>query len=530
MTIQMASQHVSDLTHWVRQEMGKYGVPPLVFVDESHTGADDNSWGSCVKKLADAGAFVVLLTATPYRSDQGFIPGFQIEQVAVEPYKTWRRGVDSSVDIYEGKQYIYKLVPHFQVSFQDAWSADNPPLLCKITRRPFDIVLDRRDGVTGDKVEERTLSLLASESDARTVLTNELRKPEVIRDACEILVKELRPRRMDAPGSAAIVFVGNDKQSDDLDNQHALDVRSELARIAPDLQLVIATSSDAKADDTIYRFCNGQGDVLIVKQMGGVGLDVDRLKVCLDLSNIRTQTSFIQRLTRICTIWDRSKETGNPWDIVKTATYVTPDDIVGEVLFNKFVRDEGGVATKEDTQHVMTLESSRDGDYRPPDTYEATGVIEPEAVQDSDQLEVAGSTLPTAERVFNVFPELSNTRTTPGLIIGLREAGLDVDRPQTNGINTIDSVSESPPTVRNINEEFDELREDLNRLVGQLAQMTGGKYNPKNPGSYVNARKEAFNKHKRIIGISTGVKLEEITDIEALKQMRENMRRELKGN
>jgi hypothetical protein len=529
MTIQMASQNVSDLTHWVKEERKRYGVPPLIFVDESHTGKDDNTWGTCVKKLADAGAFVALLTATPYRSDEGFIHGFQIDRISTEPYKTWRHGVNG-VDLFEGKRHIYRLVPHYSVSFQEAWAADNPPLLCKITRRPFDIVLERLHGETGDKVEERTLSLLGNESDVRAVLTNELRKHHVIRKACEILLEELRPRREDAPGSAAIVFVGNDRQGFDEDNRHALDVQSELKRLAPQLQVYIATSTDANADNTIEGFCNGQGDVLIVKQMGGVGLDVDRLKVCLDLSNIRTQTSFIQRLTRICTIWDRSKVTGNPWHIVRTATYITPDDVIGEGLFNKFIRDEGGVATEEDVQYAMTLESRTNSDARRPDVFEAKGVIEPETVQDSDQLEVSGSTLPTAERILNVFPELSNTRTKPGLIIGLREAGFDVGRPDLNGKDNTDSKSVPPPKIRNINEELDELRRDLNRLVGLLAQRTGGKYNPKNPIPYVSARKEAFNRHKRSVGISTVVELADITDLEALMQMRQNMQRELRGN
>ena len=374
------------------------------------------------------------------------------------------------------------------------------------------------------------MSLLASESATRRVLSNELRKPQVIREACEILVKELRPRRNDAPGAAAIVFVGNDRRAVDEDNQHALDVQCELRRIAPHLHTLIATSTDANADRTIERFCDGQGDVLIVKQMGGIGLDVDRLKVCLDLSNIRTQTSFIQQLTRICTIWDRSKATGNPWDIVRTATYITPDDVLGEGLFNKFVRDEGGVATREDIQYSMTLESMS-SDVQRPDSYEAKEVIRPEVVQDSDQLEVAGTTLPIAERVVSVFDELSNTRTIPGLINGLREAGLfDMDRSEVNGNDTTDTVPASPPIVRNINDELDELRQELNRLAGQLAQRAGGKYNPKNPTLYVSARKEAFNRHKRSIGISTGVELVDITDLEALMQMRQNMQRELRGN
>ena len=37
-------------------------------------------------------------------------------------------------------------------------------------------------------------------------------------------------------------------------------------------------------------------------------------------------------------------------------TYITPDDVIGEGLFNKFIRDEGGVATEEDVQYAMTQE------------------------------------------------------------------------------------------------------------------------------------------------------------------------------
>ena len=66
MTVQMANQHRQFLTDWVEWELQKKGVPPAFFIDEAHTGSDSNQWGQTAEALAEAGAFLTLLTATPF--------------------------------------------------------------------------------------------------------------------------------------------------------------------------------------------------------------------------------------------------------------------------------------------------------------------------------------------------------------------------------------------------------------------------------------------------------------------------------
>ena len=62
MTIQLANRHQSFLEQWVADEKRKADAPVLVFVDEAHTGSDQNQWGETSRALRDAGAVVVLLT------------------------------------------------------------------------------------------------------------------------------------------------------------------------------------------------------------------------------------------------------------------------------------------------------------------------------------------------------------------------------------------------------------------------------------------------------------------------------------
>ena len=196
------------------------------------------------------------------------------------------------------------------------------------------------------------------------MLDVELRKPRIINQACEILVRMLTVRQKEEPETAAIVFVGNDKPGDEQDNRHAQDVKAAIERLSPNFNIEIATSSTRQADKTIERFVQQTDiDVMIVKQMAGLGVDCERLKVCLDLSNVRTLNAFIQRVTRIATVWDRRAITGNEWDINYHADYITPDDIIGKRLYEHFIRDQGGGSTREDLEYVRTVPNRRERRY-----------------------------------------------------------------------------------------------------------------------------------------------------------------------
>ena len=92
LTVQMANLNREFFAEWVRYLTKVRGLPaPVFFVDEAHTGSVDNQWGATARALQDAGSHLVLLTATPNRTDKTFIEGFNYEQVRTEP-TTVRRG------------------------------------------------------------------------------------------------------------------------------------------------------------------------------------------------------------------------------------------------------------------------------------------------------------------------------------------------------------------------------------------------------------------------------------------------------
>ena len=131
----------------------------------------------------------------------------------------------------------------------------------------------------------------------------------------------------------AIVYTMNDLGGkDEEDNAHANAIRAAIRKFRPDLTVCIATSADGKGKELIESFVEGEGDILIVKQMAGLGLDCSRLKVCLDLSATRTPASLIQRLMRIAT----------PHNGIMTGIVVTPKDVLGDACFNLFIRNQGG--------------------------------------------------------------------------------------------------------------------------------------------------------------------------------------------
>ena len=84
MTTQMANSNRDFFKEWILEEQRRHGCPPVWYIDECHTGSRDNEWGKTVRALQDAGAFLVLLTATPYRTDQSHVEGFQYKEVGRE--------------------------------------------------------------------------------------------------------------------------------------------------------------------------------------------------------------------------------------------------------------------------------------------------------------------------------------------------------------------------------------------------------------------------------------------------------------
>ena len=238
------------------------------------------------------------------------------------------------------------------------------------------------------------------------------RDSSVIREGVRRLVRNLRYRKKDAPETAGIVFVGSDDGSDfddDQDevgsqqaNQYANKVQQILREEGPELTSVIATSKvDGDPAKAIEAFAKGPhgGDVLVVKMMASAGLDIARLKVALDLSTVRTAVSFVQRVMRICTRWERDE--GEP---VLRATYITPDEFRGRELYNDLIHDLGG-STNEIIRWDEETGEPIDEPYvpripAPLTTWEVTGIDQGEYLEDSDGTTAPGSTLPYVDAIY----------------------------------------------------------------------------------------------------------------------------------
>lgn len=396
--IQLIQRNLDVFAQWVESVRYRTSRPPIIYIDEAHTGSTRNKWGEVAKKLAEAGATIVLLTATPYRADGDQIHGFEcelIEESSVKRYITKdgdRPGL-RKVDIYEGSKRLYRLKADYEYTLKEAWGEDPLPI-AKIEWLPFAVDMDefRR----GTAVESCPLSELMP-SVVRQILGRVTRDPRTVERGVQSLVTKLHELKGCDRRLMAIVFCGNDQADDPDFNAHAKQIKEYCNLIDPSLRVSIATSANGEEDDEdgqaqIEAARNGGCDVLIVKQMASVGLDIEELKIALDLSPVRSAAAFLQRLMRIATVYKSFM-----------GVYIAPDEPIGKALFERFVVDEGGEATVVDLQFVKTVDADQDKVEKP--TYAVSGTGNAD-FGDSDQIWADKELLGKVEWFRRTFPEV----------------------------------------------------------------------------------------------------------------------------
>ena len=170
MTTQMANSNRGFFKRWVEDELRRKGCPPVWYIDECHTGSRDNEWGKTVRALQEAGAFLVLLTATPYRTDMSHVEGFAYAEVGRDTHLA-RLGSG----LWEQERIRYELRPDHATTFKEAWN-ERPQSLCFLSRVTIDAPLNRYQTLTGEQREGRMLSEL-SHADALRTLGRLVRDP-----------------------------------------------------------------------------------------------------------------------------------------------------------------------------------------------------------------------------------------------------------------------------------------------------------------------------------------------------------------
>ena len=522
-TTQMANSNRDFFKEWILEEQKRSGCPPVWYIDECHTGSRDNEWGKTARALQDAGAFLVLLIATPYRTDQSQVEGFQYKEVGRDT-----RIARLGSELWEQESIRYELTADHITTFKEAWD-ERPQALCYLARVALEAPLHQYKTFTGEWQGDRMLSEL-SYADALRTLSRLVRDDDFVREAAECFLGVLSNRRAVFEDTAGLVYVGSDVSGDEA-NAHVTQVADALKAIDPDLNIIIATSATEDAAERLGAFQQGEGDVLIVKQMGGVGMDVPRLKVCLDLSTVRTLNAVVQRVCRTATMWN---PTGDPEDMVRTATYITPADAPAKELWNEFVEKEGGNAeTRVTLAYLGEQEKAlRDLQLNLPDTYvlaEGTAVGE---MDDSQQRSAPGEQWSVVQKLTGILPELTKTRTEPELanILTKNYIVFGGGPPESVQVDTQSQAPQAPqaPQVIDLYSDQKACREVVNRFARRVAsKRKGGGALDENFGEIIKA---VYVEHKRRCGLpwKNGASLKDL-DVEQLRKLTDSIQEEMEG-
>lgn len=320
------------------------GKPLVVFIDEAHVVRNQpTGWGDVAIRLREAGAYLVLLTATPERADNIAPYGFTVRIIKHE------ENSESTVIVGKGSEpntvrlqrrkfdkTKFELIADFTMTLKEAWDSS---ILCRVMPRWQTILVDGQPLID---VEDN-------------VLREVTRDDGWCQSAAQAFVGDIANRRRTRPTSSGIVFVGDDRGTGPDEHARALKSvieaqwkkkfhrsgRIAIATMNTDQE---ATNKEERAARTIEDFQAGKIDVLIVKGMGGVGLDVPHCKTLLDASTVLTVGATTQRWLRVATVWG---------DLLH-CTLILPDFRGTRLMYDEIVKKNGGTFTA--TSNIQVLD------------------------------------------------------------------------------------------------------------------------------------------------------------------------------
>ena len=508
-TIQKALMNLSILEAWIDRCMS-YGERPIILIDEAHlcSNSRKSKFGSIARLVQDKGAHVVLLTGTPYRADNADIPGFDIRTISEKDVSVVlsKRIDDEKIikEYYEGVKTERILQPHHSVSLSKAWEIG---ALCKVESHWVDVDLT----IDGERVCFKDMKRTEAQKYLRKVVTH----PEVISKAVEKSINDMKERHVAGmPDAGILIVTASDietEESDGLANWHARQVRDAFLSFDSSLDIDIATMAGDNEEDNktnqankkIKRFTEGRGDVLIVKNMGTVGLDCPRIKTVVFLGTARQLATWIQTILRGATLADK----------ITHYTLILTNDIMNRENYEFIVTSQGGGFESS------TLEKVKE-----------EIVDKPLPPDDEKKVEVlnAGVTHIKDSHNNNIVTDDSDVRRAIKKSPILKERMSTVEIKQMIDAGTIiltddDVEEESDVIFTNTGEDCSKLKKEIHALTKQLAS----KLSPyaANENAWRNSFKQVDREGKDYAGIRR--RIPEENDAEKLRLMRDYLQSKL---
>lgn len=460
-TIQMVNLQIGKFEDWLIRCMS-YGERPIVFIDEGQLLSTKNKWGEIAKLTIKHGAHIVLLTGTPYRSDCKAIPGFRVEvmnQEHVEHIIT-RRIDDKHLlkKTFEGIKAESVLKADHTISLHEAWDIK---ALCKIDTKWIDV-----DMLINGK--DKQLSELKTNSVCQN-LRNVVTDQKTIRNSMEKAIDDMKYRRNAGMKDAGIIVVTACDITDEMEefevNQHAKRVRKEIEYIDPTLNVIIATQAEddenggSKGSDMLDEFAKkGRGDILIVKNMGTVGLDCPRIKTVVLLGTTRQLASWVQTILR----------GGTTVENVPYFTLILTDDVRNRENWEFIVKGQGGEMTHlSDLKQIdeEVIEKEKD-----PTQDKFINILDAKYVRTEDSHDDLVLTDESdIQAVLSAYPEFG------------RFSAVEIAKLIQSGAVVVPKEKKSTAGVFDAGEECRKLRKQMNDIADKLAskKATYDKNNPR---------------------------------------------------
>lgn len=494
-TIPMLSNNIDVFTDWVSLRC-RTSRPPIIFADEAQFfgDGDDKKWGPALLALAQAGAFIMPMTATPMRADGSVIPGFEqlgaitnneirnkYEDIgAVHP----ELGVVLDEDgepiiwtkrsVYSSTTKTAELDAHVTIQRQEAWFHG---YLCRLQRIRVQIAM-----TNGQLLSE------LSPSRQRDQIGKVVRDTLVVRDflnRSEEQLKEVRSKVLSDAG--VIVFVDSTRDGDSHEKLVEREIK-KLKRVP-----IVATQEAGNAQAQIERFVNGEGDYLIVKNSAGAGLDCERIKIVVDLSSVRQLASCEQR-------WNRAgTPTNGKIGKITVATLITPADMYSDQIFEDIYTKQGGECRETLDELLMT-------EYAPKGEKDRT--VNPLFVDriDSHDYRDTGGLVAEGDQISRGRALVEIMSKTAGFNLG------NITIPEGAQLASVLKVSDEALGLVEVDidtgDDFFEtstkigrLRSDNGRLAKQLAVAKTGQIDA---DSMKAAWKDIYSTANRLIGASSG--------------------------
>jgi hypothetical protein len=489
----------------------RFGYRPVVAVDESQLVKELRARGQFIvgELVKKSQAYIILLTGTPVPGIPGFEEEWEDWQDVLRriPRRKLVNGlVEHVLEIYEGQsRKLRRINADVEATWKEAWDIGALAGVNSVWINTD--VYDDGGALLGplDKIEERDLS---------GHLKSVHESPDVMRKQVRAALYRLIAKRA-VPGHRGTQILVPTGQDDLINNGNSIDKHAQMfkqmfedetAQLGLRLRIEIATGNVDAAAALIKQFRRGQIDVLIVKGMALVGLDVPTCKILVWGTRLREGPLALQALSRVLTTWDDMR-----------ADIIMLKDVKMVRFYTRTVKDAGGEASESQ------LDLVDEEPYDPTDDADWT----------LQNQRIDGYSDETGQTLSGDFELILQVVKYKYPIDGLSDLQIieiynrggfpfsDADKQAFERAHQKQEIEAQTSGVANLDEEF----EKVYGQFGRDAKKIVTKYVPyrKGDSDLQKAFAEAVSKlqtvAKELCGVSPAIKVNELNDVALLKRL-----------